>query len=101
MAAGLSIKEELLNEFIKAFELSCSTILDEKDLVPTILIDVELNMTDINKRLINFLKYLEPYGPKNPKPKFISRGIHIEGNPKISIFEDSGKENENKQEEKH
>ena len=26
---------------------------------------------------------MEPYGPKNPKPVFLSRNIHIDGIPKI------------------
>ena len=32
---------------------------------------------------MNFLKHLEPYGPKNPNPKFISRKLKIEGVPNV------------------
>jgi len=33
--------------------------------------------------MVNFLKHLEPYGPKNSKPKFISKEIRVEGIPKV------------------
>ena len=33
--------------------------------------------------MINFLKYLEPFGPKNAKPKFLSRNVYVDGIPKL------------------
>ena len=83
MAAGLTIGETNLKLFIKEFEYYCSSKLNAKDLVPSISIDAEINLYEINTRMINFLKFLEPYGPKNTKPKFISKNIYVEGIPKI------------------
>jgi single-stranded-DNA-specific exonuclease len=83
MAAGLTIKESKLDEFIERFNLNCSSQLDNKDLVPNINIDLEISMSDINTRMINFLKYMEPYGPKNPKPVFLSKRLYVDGIPKL------------------
>ena len=83
MAAGLTIKSENLNDFIDKFEQNCSKNLNSDDLIPQILIDCQINLSDINSRMINFLKYLEPFGPKNPKPKFLSKNIYIDGVPKV------------------
>ena len=83
MAAGLTIKESNLDEFIERFNLNCLSWIDDKDLVPIINIDLEISMGDINTRLINFLKHMEPYGPKNPKPLFLSRGLQVDGNPRL------------------
>ena len=83
MAAGLTIKESNLDEFIKRFNLNCSSLLNDEDLVPSIIIDLEISMTDINTRMINFLKHMEPYGPKNPKPLFLSKRLSVDGIPKL------------------
>mgnify|MGYP001112224615 CR=1 FL=1 len=83
MAAGLTIKESNLSEFVKRFNLNCASALEDKDLVPRIIIDLEISINDINTRMINFLKHMEPYGPKNPKPLFLSKGLHVDGIPKL------------------
>ena len=61
----------------------CKLNLTQDDFIPTIKIDSEIMLSDINGRMINFLKYLDPYGPKNPKPKFISRELKVDGIPKV------------------
>tara|TARA_B100001123_G_scaffold446463_1_gene601025 strand:- start:685 stop:2397 length:1713 start_codon:yes stop_codon:yes gene_type:complete len=83
MAAGLTIQRSNINDFINRFESNCSKNLKLDDLIPVVFIDCEINLSDINSRLINFLKYLEPYGPKNSKPKFLSKNIYVEGIPKV------------------
>ena len=83
MAAGLTISSNNLNDFIEKFERNCSTNLNSDDLIPGVFIDCEINLSDINSRMINFLNYLEPFGPKNPKPKFLSKNIYVDGIPKV------------------
>ena len=83
MAAGLTISEKNLLKFKEKFESYCELNIKKEDLIPTIYIDAEIRIREINSRLINFLKYLEPYGPKNSKPKFLSKNIMVEGNPNV------------------
>ena len=83
MAAGLTIDEDNLDKFKSLFEEYCKLNLSEEDFIPRISIDAEIKLSDINGRMVNFLKHLEPYGPKNSKPKFISREIRVEGIPKV------------------
>ena len=83
MAAGLTIQENNVDEFKKLFESYCGSNLKQSDLVPTINIDAEIQLSEVNGRMINFLKYLEPYGPKNSKPIFLSTNIKVEGMPKV------------------
>ena len=74
MAAGLSIKEENITAFNTAInEHAIKTI--TKSLTPSILIDYELNLSEINNRFLNFLNYLEPFGPGNPKPVFVTKKL--------------------------
>ena len=83
MAAGLTIDENNLDKFSILFDEYCKLNLTQDDFIPTIKIDSEIILSHINGRMINFLKYLEPYGPKNPKPKFISRELKVDGIPKV------------------
>ena len=75
MAAGLSIKANHLKTFCKNINnhgiKNIST-----DLTPVISIDYQLKLSEINDRFINFLNYLEPFGPGNPKPVFVTKDLN-------------------------
>ena len=83
MAAGLSIKKNNYKEFKKKLLEIADKKINKKDLEPVIHIDAEVSLKEINQNMINFLNVLEPYGPKNSKPIFISRNLFIEGIPQI------------------
>ena len=63
MAAGLSIKEENVEEFRRRLNENCT--LTEKDLAPKILIDVAMPVSYINKELVEEISLLEPFGKGN------------------------------------
>ena len=75
MAAGLSIREENVEEFRKRLNENCT--LTEKDLMPKILIDVPMPVSYINKELVNEISLLEPFGKGNVKPLFAQKGLHV------------------------
>jgi len=83
MAAGLSISEDKIDEFRRAFIEYAHEKLDVKDLVPKLTLDGELKLSDIDARFMKFLEKLAPFGPGNHKPKFLARDVKIDGNPKI------------------
>ena len=74
-AAGLSIREENVEEFRKRLNENCT--LTEKDLMPKILIDVPMPVSYINKELVNEISLLEPFGKGNAKPLFAQKGLHV------------------------
>tara|TARA_Y100000590_G_scaffold363291_1_gene420877 strand:- start:1836 stop:3545 length:1710 start_codon:yes stop_codon:yes gene_type:complete len=83
MAAGLSICSNNFENFREnIFEIADKSIPIEK-LQPTIYIDAELKLEDVNKRMIKFLNALQPYGPGNKQPVFISRDLSISGIPQL------------------
>ena len=75
MAAGLSIKEENLEEFRRRLNENCT--LTEKDLAPKILIDVPRPVSYINKEIVEEISLLEPFGKGNTKPIFAQKGLHV------------------------
>ena len=75
MAAGLSIKEENVEEFRRRLNENC--MLTEKDLMPKIVIDVPMPVSYINKELVEEISLLEPFGKGNTKPIFAQKGLRV------------------------
>ncbi|MFQ6613134.1 MAG: single-stranded-DNA-specific exonuclease RecJ [Fidelibacterota bacterium] len=83
MAAGLIVREDRLDDFRRAFISVANEQLQPEDLVPSITIDGEMLLNDINPRFMQFLDKLGPYGPGNMRPKFVSRAVTVVGNPRL------------------
>ena len=75
MAAGLSIKEENVEEFRRRLNENCT--LTEKDLMPKIVIDVPMPVSYINKELVEEISLLEPFGKGNTRPLFAQKGLRV------------------------
>lgn len=75
MAAGLSLKEEYVEDFRRKLNENCS--LTEEDLIPKIVIDVPMPISYINYDLINQLSVLEPFGKGNGKPLFAQKNLRV------------------------
>ena len=72
-AAGLSMHINDLPEFQERFEAYVAAHIREDQLQPTLQIEAELQLGDITKSFYNVLRHLEPFGPGNPRPLFVSR----------------------------
>jgi len=82
-AAGLSMQEEKLPAFIDSFEKIVSETIHEDLLVPEIVIDAELNFRDITDPFLNIIDQMEPFGPGNLRPVFITRNVRDTGYSKV------------------
>jgi single-stranded-DNA-specific exonuclease len=74
-AAGLSMREENLPAFCERFEQYVAAHIREDQLQPTMHIEAEIALSDIDKRFYNVLRHLEPFGPGNPRPVFLTRKL--------------------------
>lgn len=74
-AAGLSMHINDLPEFQERFEAYVAAHIREDQLQPTLHIEAELQLGDITKQFYNVLRHLEPFGPGNPRPLFVSRQL--------------------------
>lgn len=81
MAAGLSIKEENIDKFRKYINDCCT--LTEDDLIYKIRIDERLEFKNIDFKLIDEIKVLEPFGKGNASPVLAEKNVAVE---KISIL---------------
>jgi single-stranded-DNA-specific exonuclease len=82
-AAGLSLKTENVKAFAEAFENEVSRTIKAEMLNPTVEIDLEILLDNINDKLIRILNQFAPHGPNNMTPVFCSKNILDTGYAKI------------------
>jgi single-stranded-DNA-specific exonuclease len=82
-AAGLSMLEDELPGFIDSFEKVVSQTIAEELLIPEIVIDAELSFNEINFTFLNIIEQMEPFGPGNMRPVFITRNVKNTGYSKL------------------
>ncbi len=82
-AAGMTMLPENVKAFSDAFEKEVSHLITDEQLIPEIIIDAEINFADINPSLYSILSQMEPFGPENMRPVFISRNVTDTGFSKI------------------
>jgi len=82
-AAGLSIKKENIDEFVKRFEAYVAEHIETEMMTPEIMIDTELEVHQISDKFYNILKQFAPFGPGNMAPVFITKNAWDTGYAKV------------------
>ncbi len=82
-AAGMTLLPEQLDAFSLKFEEIVSATIDPHLLIPEIIIDAEIKFKNINPTFYNILCQMEPFGPENMRPVFISKNVMDTGYSKI------------------
>lgn len=77
MAVGLSLKKEKYNDFKLAFE-EIAKSKNIQQIIPVIKIDSIITARDVNKKTIQDLEMLEPFGEKNKNPIFVYKNLKID-----------------------
>jgi single-stranded-DNA-specific exonuclease len=78
-AAGFTVATERLPELRERLVADAATLLDTAALVPTIEIDLEMPLSEVNGRVLQWLGLLGPHGIGNPTPTFLARDVMVEG----------------------
>lgn len=77
MAVGITIKKEKLETFREEFEkIATENHIDE--IMPIINIDAKINLSDIDKEMVESMKQLEPFGEANKMPIFAFKNLKID-----------------------
>jgi single-stranded-DNA-specific exonuclease len=82
-AAGLTLLPENIPAFTKAFEEVVTEQITDELLIPEIRIDAEISFADITPGFYKILQQMEPFGPENMRPVFITRNVTDAGYTKI------------------
>ena len=80
MACGFTLKnktvlEKMKTALIKKFEEKTKNL----DMTPTLDIDSEMDLENVNWELYDVLEQFKPFGQANEKPRYLARGLTIVG----------------------
>lgn len=82
-AAGMTLEVDNVDAFRNRFEEIVSATIDPELLIPEIVIDAEISFDDINWPFYNIINQMEPFGPENLRPVFLTRKVVDTGYSKI------------------
>ena len=79
LAAGFSFSSEKLSfeEVKKSINKTVNEMLNGKKLQPSLDIDLELNIEDVDIALVEEISKLEPFGMSNPSPTFVVNNLTL------------------------
>lgn len=82
-AAGMDISRECLPAFREAFGAAARRALGSTVPQPEISTDLELELHEAGPDLYRYLRYVGPFGQGNPEPVFVTRGVGLQGRPRV------------------
>lgn len=82
-AAGMTLDPANVEAFCQKFEEVVSSSIHPDLLIPEIVIDTEINFRDITTSFFNITCQMEPFGPDNLRPVFVTRGVVNTGYSKV------------------
>ena len=82
-AAGLTMRPERVEEFTRRFNTYVEENIDPITLQPQVEIDSELFFSNITPAFRRDLNRFQPFGPGNPAPVFVTRGVVSHGETKL------------------
>ncbi|MDB5207515.1 MAG: recJ [Flavisolibacter sp.] len=82
-AAGMTMATDKVEAFCQRFEEVVEASIHPELLIPEIVIDAEINFSDIKKSFYDILCQMEPFGPDNMSPTFCARNVYNTGWSKV------------------
>lgn len=77
-AAGFTIEEQHVKEFIKTVQKKSGKLISKKDLEKKIETDFKIPLSRLTISLVEKIQSLEPFGIGNPRPVFYSEGVLVD-----------------------
>ncbi|MCK4558503.1 MAG: single-stranded-DNA-specific exonuclease RecJ [Calditrichia bacterium] len=82
-AAGLTIQGENIQKLRKHMQKLTDRAISNEDLVPTLEIQSEIFLKELDASFFKWLKMFAPYGPQNMRPVFVSRDVEVVGDVNV------------------
>jgi single-stranded-DNA-specific exonuclease len=82
-AAGLSLNAANIDAFRSGFAAHARGNLSDEQMVPRLMLDEEVRLSELNGALCEELERFEPCGMGNPRPLFAARGVMLAGKPTL------------------
>ena len=81
-ACGISIEKKNIENFRRKINEVAKNMIVERDLYPTLSVDMEVLLSDISEKLVDELALLVPFGPENPRPVLLSKNVALKQEPR-------------------
>ncbi|MFD0794293.1 single-stranded-DNA-specific exonuclease RecJ [Mucilaginibacter litoreus] len=78
-AAGLTMEPEKVPAFMAKFEEVVGATIPDELLVQQIVIDAEIDFSDIDSKFFRILNQFAPFGPENMAPVFLTKNVYVSG----------------------
>jgi single-stranded-DNA-specific exonuclease len=82
-AAGMTLESNKVEAFCERFEEVVQATIHPELLIPEIVIDAEVALSDIRKPFYDILCQMEPFGPDNLRPTFMAKKVFNTGWSKV------------------
>lgn len=82
-AAGLTLPVENVPAFRARFEQVVADTITADQKIPHIEIDAPIKLSQITRNFYNIIKQMEPFGPGNMRPVFVSECVYDMGNLRV------------------
>ena len=81
-AAGMTLELNLIDEFRTRFEKAVSETITDDQLIPSIEVDLEVNLDQLTMNFFNQIQRMAPFGPNNMTPVFVTHNLKDTGRSK-------------------
>jgi len=78
-AAGMTLLPESVEPFSRKFEEVVAATIPDHLLIPELIIDAEVNFSDLTPAFYKIISQMEPFGPENMRPVFLVRKVTDNG----------------------
>ena len=78
-AAGLTLKEENVQEFARRMDAFIAGKVTSEMLIPIVEVDAKLDFAQITPKFSRILKQFQPFGPGNNNPIFVTENVYDAG----------------------
>lgn len=76
-AAGITMKPNAFPAFAQAFEDYVARTITPAQRVPSLHLDAEIQLHELDDRFLRRMNLLAPFGPGNRRPVFLARGVEV------------------------
>ncbi len=82
-AAGLTLAIDKIEAFQEKFEKVVAKRILPEQLIPSVKIDSDIELKDVNFKTNNILAQMEPFGPQNLAPIFGTKNVVVKVKPQV------------------
>ncbi len=82
MAAGISVHEDKMDAFRKAFSENVLQQTTAEERAPRIYLDAEVSFDELSLAFLDSYELLQPFGSQNPQPVFMARDVWLTESPR-------------------